>query len=97
MSFKISDIKKIAHLSSLAISDEQANELAGDFSKILTLVEKMKGHNTDDVEPLSHPFDITQPTRTDKVTEPNQRDKMQAIAPEVKAGLYIVPQFIETE
>ena len=40
MSFEISDIKKIAHLSSLAISDEQANELAGDFSKILTLVEK---------------------------------------------------------
>lgn len=97
MSFDITDVKKIAHLSSLAISDDEANTLTGDFQKILNLVEKMKESNTDNVAPLSHPFDTTQPTRADKVTEENQREKMQAIAPDVKAGLYIVPQFIETE
>lgn len=97
MSFDISDIKKIAHLSSLAITDEEASALSKNFEKILAMVEKMKESNTDNIEPLSHPFDTAQPTRPDQVSEQNQREKMQAIAPEVKAGLYIVPQFVETE
>ena len=97
MSFDITEIKKIAHLSSLAISDEQAKALAHDFDRILTLAKEMQQSNTDHVAPLAHPFDVTQPLRPDQVMEQNQRQKMQAIAPETKAGLYIVPQFIETE
>lgn len=98
MSSDSCDIKKIAHLASLAISDEQATALAKDFNKTLKFVEKMKESNTDQTEPLAHPMDNTvQPTRSDKVTEKNEREKLQASAPEVKAGLYIVPQFIETE
>ena len=69
MSVDTADIKKIAHLASLAITDTEATALASDFHKILTLVEKMKESNTDDIAPLSHPFDATQSTRSDTVTE----------------------------
>ena len=97
MSVDMSNIKKMAHLSSLGITDDQAKDLANDFQRILNFVKKMQESNTDHTAPLSHPFDAVQPMRPDKITEENQRQKMQAIAPEVKAGLYIVPQFIETE
>lgn len=97
MSFTPDDVKKIAHLSYLDISDEQVPEIAKKFNSVMELVKKMESNNTDAIEPLAHPFDEIQPTRPDEVTETNQRQALQAIAPDIKAGLYIVPQFIETE
>lgn len=95
MKFTQDDIKKIAQLSSLAISDDQAKQLTDNFEQILGLVEKMNQSDTQAVEPLAHPFNALQPKRPDTVTETNERERMQSIAPDVKAGLYIVPQFVE--
>ncbi len=97
MSLGSDDIKKIAHLARLSVNDNQLDDLKHDLDSILGLVEKMDSVDTTQVEPLSHPFDQTQPMRTDQVTEINQRELFQKIAPEVKSGLYIVPQFVETE
>lgn len=97
MSFETKEIKKIAHLARLAISNDQANSLVNDFNNIIGFVEKMKQSDTENVKPLSHPYDISQPVRDDQVTEKNERQSLQSIAPDTKAGLYIVPQFIETE
>jgi aspartyl-tRNA(Asn)/glutamyl-tRNA(Gln) amidotransferase subunit C len=33
--------------------------------------------------------------REDKVTEPDQRERFQAVAPQVERGLYLVPKVIE--
>jgi aspartyl-tRNA(Asn)/glutamyl-tRNA(Gln) amidotransferase subunit C len=44
---------------------------------------------------MSHGQSVTQRLREDIVTEKNQREKLQKIAPEVSGGLYIVPQVIE--
>jgi len=97
MSFTTNDIEKIAHLSHLLMTPSQAQELADNFSKIIKLVEHMDACDTENITPLSHPLDTTQPIRPDIVTEDNQRERMQAIAPDTKAGLYIVPPFIETD
>jgi aspartyl-tRNA(Asn)/glutamyl-tRNA(Gln) amidotransferase subunit C len=97
MSFNTTDIKKIAHLARLGVNDSQAKALSQEFTTILELVDTMSQVDTDQVEPLSHPFDAKQPLRKDIVTETNQREKLQANAPDIKAGLYIVPQFVETE
>jgi len=51
--------------------------------------------NTDDVQPMAHPMDVAQRLRPDVVTESNQREKFQSIAPDVEAGLYRVPKVIE--
>ena len=37
--------------------------------------------NTDGIEAMSHPLNLSQPTRKDEVTEINQREKMQESAP----------------
>ncbi|MCK4710630.1 MAG: Asp-tRNA(Asn)/Glu-tRNA(Gln) amidotransferase subunit GatC, partial [Gammaproteobacteria bacterium] len=65
------------------------------LSSILDLVDQMSAVNTDDVEPMAHPMDASQRLRADIVTETNQREKFQSVAPKTEDGLYLVPQVIE--
>jgi aspartyl-tRNA(Asn)/glutamyl-tRNA(Gln) amidotransferase subunit C len=55
----------------------------------------MQAVDTTGVEPMSHGIEISQRLREDKVTEPNNREANLACAPQVEAGLYLVPQVIE--
>ncbi len=95
MSLDKSDVEKIAHLARLAIDDDAKPEYVSNLSNILALVEQMSAVNTDDVEPMAHPTHAMQRLREDVVTETNQREQFQAIAPAVEDGLYLVPQVIE--
>ncbi len=95
MALDKSDVEKIAHLARLAISEEDIPAYAHNLSNSLTLVEQMSSVDTSGVTPMAHPLDMAQRLREDVVTEPNQRDHFQAIAPSVEAGLYLVPKVIE--
>jgi len=95
MSLQKKDIEKIAHLARLAIDETQAEEYARSLSNILSLVESMGAVNTDHVQPMAHPQDMHQRLRADAVTEVDQRERFQAIAPQVEDGLYLVPKVIE--
>ena len=95
MSLEKSDIEKIAHLARLAIDDRDVPEYARNLSNILDLVEQMNAVNTDDVEPMAHPMHAMQRLREDIVTEQNQRDTFQSVAPQTQNGLYLVPRVIE--
>ncbi|MFN3235382.1 MAG: Asp-tRNA(Asn)/Glu-tRNA(Gln) amidotransferase subunit GatC [Gammaproteobacteria bacterium] len=89
------DVKKIAHLARIEISEEECEHFHQDLVKILNVVEEMNKVDTDDVEPLSSPIDARQRCRIDEVTETDQREHFQKIAPQVESGLYIVPKVIE--
>ena len=95
MSLEKSDVEKIAHLARLAIDEKDVPEYARNLSNILDLVEQMSSVNTDDVTPMAHPLDATQRLRADEVSESNQRDNFQKVAPNVEDGLYLVPKVIE--
>ena len=95
MSLEKSDVEKIAHLARLAIDEKDVPEYARNLTNILDLVEQMSSVNTDDVIPMAHPLDATQRLRRDEVTESNQREHFQEIAPNVEDGLYLVPKVIE--
>ena len=97
MSINQNDIEKIAGLSQIAVSEDQASALSHDLTNILELVSKMDSIDTDSVQPLAHPFDATQPLRHDQVSEKDQRELFQSIAPQTQSGLYIVPKVLETE
>jgi aspartyl-tRNA(Asn)/glutamyl-tRNA(Gln) amidotransferase subunit C len=88
-------IEKIAHLSRLQINNEDVPLYARNLSNILDFVGQMNAVDTADVEPMAHPLSVSQRLRADQVTEVNQRDKFQAIAPRVDSGLYLVPKVIE--
>ncbi|MBT5483093.1 MAG: Asp-tRNA(Asn)/Glu-tRNA(Gln) amidotransferase subunit GatC [Gammaproteobacteria bacterium] len=95
MSIELGDVENIAHLARLHLSNEEKQEAAGSISNILALIDQMQSVDTDNVEPLAHAFDAVQRLREDVVTESNQRDELQKIAPETEEGLYLVPKVIE--
>lgn len=95
MSLDKNDVVKIAHLARLEIADADIPGYADNLSKILDLVEQLNAVDTQQVSPMAHPLDAKQRLRADEVTETNQREHFQAIAPQVEAGLYLVPKVIE--
>ncbi len=95
MSLTTTDVKKIAHLARLNLSETDLTTYTDQLSTILNFVEQMNEADTDQIAPISHSLDVTQPLRPDIVTEIVDRDAFQAIAPQVEAGLYLVPQVIE--
>ncbi len=95
MSITHDEIKKIAHLARIKITEEEADATIKKLSGILNLIEDMKKVDTTNIAPMSHGQSVTQRLREDIVTEKNQREKLQKIAPDVSGGLYIVPQVIE--
>jgi len=95
MSLDAEQVKKIAHLARIEINDADIPGYAETLSSILELVDQMSAVNTDDVEPMAHPMDASQRLRDDVVTESNNRDNFQLVAPKTEDGLYLVPQVIE--
>lgn len=93
--YSIDEIKNIAHLAKLAIKEDEIGNHAKIFSNIINMIEKIRDLNTEDIQPMSHPFELNQRLRPDAVTEKNQRELFQSTAPQKKDGLYLVPQVIE--
>ena len=95
MSLTPEDVKKIAHLARLNLSDQDIVTNTPKLSHILQFIEQMNTVDTTNVLPLSHSLDVSQRLRPDEVTERDDREKFQGIAPQVEAGLYLVPKVIE--
>jgi aspartyl-tRNA(Asn)/glutamyl-tRNA(Gln) amidotransferase subunit C len=95
MSLSHDDVRKIAHLARLAVSDADVDAYARNLSRILDFVEQMEAVETGHVPPMAHPQDTAQRLRDDAVSETDQRERFQAVAPAVEAGLYLVPRVIE--
>jgi aspartyl-tRNA(Asn)/glutamyl-tRNA(Gln) amidotransferase subunit C len=95
MAIESSDIAKLAKLARIEINDAAAQEAAKSISDVLALVDQLQAINTDGVLPMAHPLDAVQKLRPDVITETNQREAFQSIAPATEAGLYLVPQVIE--
>ena len=95
MAFDKSEVEKIAHLARLHISDLEADEVTARIGDILHLIDQMQSVDTDAVEPLAHPLDVVQRLRRDEITEKNQREELQTLAPSSQDGLYLVPKVLE--
>lgn len=95
MALNLEDIKRIAHLARIEVSDNEAQETLNKLSGILGLIEQMQAVDTTGIAPMSHSQDVTQRLREDVVTQTNQRALFQSIAPATQDGLYLVPKVIE--
>ncbi|MCE7914861.1 MAG: Asp-tRNA(Asn)/Glu-tRNA(Gln) amidotransferase subunit GatC [Nitrosomonas sp. PRO4] len=95
MTLSVNDVKRIADLAYIEISEEEAIATLNQLSGIFNLIETMQAVDTSEVEPMSHAQNVVQRLREDEITESDQREICQAIAPQVEAGLYLVPQVIE--
>jgi aspartyl-tRNA(Asn)/glutamyl-tRNA(Gln) amidotransferase subunit C len=88
-------IQRIAHLARLELSAAEAEGMRQQLNDILAMVDAMSAVDTTGVTPMSHPQEVMQRLRDDVVTESDQREAFQSIAPAVEDGLYLVPKVIE--
>ncbi|MGK9067239.1 Asp-tRNA(Asn)/Glu-tRNA(Gln) amidotransferase subunit GatC [Stutzerimonas chloritidismutans] len=95
MALERSEVEKIAHLARLGLDEADLPRTTETLNTILGLIDRMQAVDTTGIEPLAHPLETSQRLRADVVTEGNQRDAYQAIAPAVEEGLYLVPRVIE--
>jgi len=95
MSLTLQQVRRVAELARLEVSDAEAQTTLGHLNGILALIEEMQAVDTTGIEPMAHAQDLGQRLREDRVSAGNQRAAFQAIAPETEAGLYLVPQVIE--
>ncbi len=95
MSLTTQDIQRIARLSRIAVTENEALDLQTKLNGIFSLIEEMQAVDTKDIEPMAHSQNVSLRLRDDVVTEKNQRALFQSIAPQVENGLYLVPKVIE--
>lgn len=95
MSLTLEQVRRVAQLARIEISDAEAESTLGHLNGIFTLIEEMQAVDTHGIEPMAHAQDLSQRLREDAVTEENRRAAFQKIAPETEGGLYLVPKVIE--
>ena len=95
MALEIKDVNIIAHLARIEIDENDISGYKDNLSNILNLADQMNAVDTSNVEPLAHPLDAVQRLRPDEVTEENQREHFQSIAPNTTDGFYLVPKVID--
>lgn len=96
MSITREQVESIARLARLSLASDEALQYAEGLSRVLALVEQLQGANTQGVTPMAHPLPGQRARlRADEVTETDQHELYQRNAPQVEAGLYLVPRVIE--
>lgn len=96
MSLSPSQIESVAALARLELAREEIPVYSSSLTRILDMVSQLEKADTGDIEPMAHPLaGQVQRLRPDAVTAANERDRIQSNAPQVEAGLYLVPKVIE--
>ena len=95
MSLTLEQVQRIAHLARIELSAAESETTMSQLNDIFAVIEQMQAVDTRGVEPMAHAQDLAQRLRDDRVTEADQRAAFQQVAPEVEAGLYLVPKVIE--
>ena len=95
MSLTLEQVRRVAHLARIEVSDAEAESTLGQLNAIFSLIEEMQAVDTRGIAPMAHAQDLAQRLRADRVSESDRRETFQAVAPETDAGLYLVPKVIE--
>ncbi len=95
MSLTLEDVHRIARLARIRTDASGAEQTRTQLNGIFSLIEAMQAVDTAGVAPMAHARDVFQRLRADEVTEPDRREAYQSVAPQVEAGLYLVPKVIE--
>ena len=95
MSLDLDQVRRIAHLARIEITEEEAQRTLAQLTDIFAMIERMQAVDTAGIEPMADPLGGSQRLRDDVVTEGDQRAAAMANAPEQVRGLYIVPRVVE--
>jgi aspartyl-tRNA(Asn)/glutamyl-tRNA(Gln) amidotransferase subunit C len=95
MSLSLDEVKRVAMLARMEVSDVESQRILNELSGVFDLIAKMQSIDTEGVEPMAHAQDVVARLRPDIVTEHDQHELFQSVAPAIDADLYLVPKVIE--
>ena len=95
MSLDQKQVKEIAYLARLNVSDSELVKSTEELNNILNLMEELGDIDTGEIEPMAHPLHMSQRLRTDQVTETDLPKEFQEIAPKKGKDHFLVPTVIE--
>ncbi len=95
MSVDLATVKRVARLSRIAVSEEEANTMLGQLNGILGFVEQLSEVNVDGVEPMTSVTPVAMKKRADAVTDGNKADDIVANAPATERNFFMVPKVVE--
>ncbi len=98
MNLKIDEaqVRKVAGLSRLALTEDEISEFSGQLNAILEYVEKMDELNTDDVQPLAHCLPVSNCFREDNIKESLGTEKTLSNAPQRDGKFFKVPKILDS-
>lgn len=97
MALEESDVRHVAHLARLTVSDEEVARYAGQLSAILDYMEQLNELNTEDIPPTAHPLPLANVMRDDVVRESTPTDAALSNAPQRQESFFRVPKVLDQE
>lgn len=95
MSLDLDQVRRIAHLARIEITDDEAQRTLAQLVDIFAMIERMQAVDTTGIEPMADPLGGSQRLRDDVVTESDQRAAIMDNAPQQLGGLFVVPRVVE--
>lgn len=95
MSLSLDDVRRIAHLARIEITDAEAQATAAQLTDIFAMIERMQKIDSRGMEPMAHPLGGDQRLREDVASESIDRGANLKNAPVQVEGLFVVPRVIE--
>jgi aspartyl-tRNA(Asn)/glutamyl-tRNA(Gln) amidotransferase subunit C len=95
MSLSEQQVKEIAYLARLSVDDGEVEQTTTELNNILGLMADLAKIDTEGVSPMAHPLNMSQRLREDEVSEVDQSEAFQAIAPQTGQSHFLVPTVIE--
>jgi len=89
------DVKYVANLARLKVSEEQQDKLANEMESIISFADMLAEVDTDNVEPTFHAMQLQNVLREDVVTNNYDREKLLENAPSQYDGCFEVPKVVE--
>lgn len=95
MSLNSGDVRRIAQLARIEITDSETEQTLRQLNDIFKLIEQLQSVDTTNVEPMAHPLGGSQRLREDIALEPEDREANMMNAPARDEGLFLVPRVVE--
>lgn len=95
MSIGKSEVEYISRLAMIEVAEDEVGQVSAKLNNVLELFEQMQAVDTEGLEPMAHPHEVSQRLRKDEITETDQHESLQSVAPATAKAMYLVPQVIE--
>ena len=95
MSVDATTVRRIAHLSRIAVADDEVEHLRGEINAILAFVEQLSEVDVAGVEPMTSVTPMLMKQRADVVTDGGDADAVLRNAPAPENNYFLVPKVVE--